>query len=89
MLDSSCTRAYDRTVTKRTSLNLDFELLDEAKEVLATTATTETIHRALREVVRQARLQRLARRRFDLSDDELAALRAARTADEAAISLRK
>jgi hypothetical protein len=75
-------------VTKRTSLNLDFELLDEAKEVLETTATTETIHRALSEVVRQARLQRLAKRRFDLSADELAALRAARTADEDAVSLR-
>jgi hypothetical protein len=75
-------------VTKRTSLNLDFELLDEAKEVLETTATTETIHRALSEVVRQARLQRLAKRRFDLSADELAVLRAARTADEDAVSLR-
>jgi hypothetical protein len=75
-------------VTKRTSLNLDFELLDEAKEVLETTATTETIHRALSEVVRQARLQRLAKRRFDLSADELAALRATRTADEDAVSLR-
>jgi Arc/MetJ family transcription regulator len=82
-------RTYYKAVTKRTSLNLDFELLDEAKEVLETSATTETIHRALSEVVRQARLQRLAKRRFDLSADELAALRTARTADEDAVSLRK
>ncbi len=77
-----------RAMTKRTSLNLDFELLDEAKQVLETSATTETIHRALREVVRQARLQRLAKRRFAVSDDELAALRAPRTANEAAVSLK-
>ncbi len=75
-------------VTRRTSLNLDFKLLAEAKEVLETTATTETIHRALAEVVRQARLQRLAKRRFAVSDTELAALRASRTADEAAVSLK-
>ncbi len=89
MLDLRRRYAYDRTMTKRTSLNLDFELLDQAKEVLETSATTETIHRALSEVVRQARLQRLAKRRFAFSDDELAALRSARTAGEAAVSLRK
>ena len=81
--------AYDKTVTKRTSLNLDFELLEQAKEVLETSGTTETIHRALSEVVRHARLQRLAKRRFAVSNDELAALRSAQTAGDAAVSLRK
>jgi hypothetical protein len=75
-------------MTRRTSLNLDFKLLAEAKEVLETTATTETIHRALAEVVRQARLQRLAKRSFAVSDTELAALRSSRTADETAVSLK-
>ncbi len=65
-------------MVKRTSLNLDFELVAEAKQVLNTRETTETIHRALRDVVRQARLRRLAARRFDLSSDELQRLRTPR-----------
>jgi len=62
-------------VVKRTSLNLDFELLNEAKQVLETRETTETIHRALSEVVRQARLRRLSARRFDMTNEELKQLR--------------
>ncbi|MGZ4418941.1 MAG: type II toxin-antitoxin system VapB family antitoxin, partial [Gaiellaceae bacterium] len=46
---------------KRTSLNLDFALVDEAKAVLETKETTETIHKALKEVVRNERLRRLSR----------------------------
>jgi Arc/MetJ family transcription regulator len=65
---------------KRTSLNLDFELLNEAKGILHTNETTETIHRALEDVVRNARLQRLVARRFELSDDEREQLRTPRTA---------
>ena len=65
---------------KRTSLNLDFELLNEAKGILQTRETTETIHRALEDVVRHARLQRLVARRFELADDEREALRTPRTA---------
>ena len=62
-------------MVKRTSLNLDFELLNEAKQVLETRETTETIHRALSEVVRQARLRRLSARRFDMTNEELKQLR--------------
>jgi hypothetical protein len=65
---------------KRTSLNLDFELLNEAKGILHTSETTETIHRALEDVVRNARLQRLVSRRFELSDEEREQLRTPRTA---------
>lgn len=50
---------------KRTSLNLDFELVDEARAELGTNGTTETIHRALEEVVRRAALKRLSKLRFD------------------------
>lgn len=75
-------------MTRRTSINLDFVLVDEAKEVLGTKETTETIHRALGEVVRQARLQRLAQRRFAISDDGLGDLRQPRTAGAPAVSLR-
>jgi Arc/MetJ family transcription regulator len=71
-------------MTKRTSINLDYELVEEAKFILDTRETTETIHRALSEVVRQARLQRLVRRRFDFSDLDLDDLRRSRTDDEAA-----
>jgi hypothetical protein len=67
------------SMIRRTSLNLDFELLDEAKAVLETHETTETIHRALEDVVRRDRLRRLVSRRFDLSDEELEALRTPRT----------
>jgi Arc/MetJ family transcription regulator len=79
-----------RLMRKRTSLNLDFALVDEAKEVLDTKETTETIHKALEEVVRSERLRRLSRRRFDLSNEDLNALRASRSEDAAgaAVSVR-
>lgn len=57
-------------VVRRTSINLDFNLVDQAKAVLGTTETTETVHRALREVVRHDLVRQLAARRFELSDEE-------------------
>jgi Arc/MetJ family transcription regulator len=45
---------------RRTSLNLDFDLVEQAKEVLHTSGTTDTVHRALEEVVRREALRRLA-----------------------------
>ena len=75
-------------MTKRTSLNLDFALVDEAKEVLETKETTETIHKALREVVRNERLRRLSRRRFDFSNEDLDALRTSRSEKAAGVSVR-
>ncbi len=63
-------------VIRRTSLNLEFDLVAEAREVLDTNGTTETVHRALEEVVRDARLHRLADERFeDLAGDALRRLR--------------
>ena len=44
---------------KRTSLNLDLDLVAQARVVLNTRTTTETIHRALDEVVRREALKRL------------------------------
>jgi Arc/MetJ family transcription regulator len=67
-------------MTKRTSINLELGLVEQAKHILGTSGTTETVHGALREVVRQARLRRLAGRSFDLSDDELRELRKPRAA---------
>jgi Arc/MetJ family transcription regulator len=45
---------------KRTTINLDSELVAEACEVLKTRNTTDTLHEALRDVVRRERLQRLS-----------------------------
>jgi Arc/MetJ family transcription regulator len=62
---------------RRTSLNLDFDLVNQAKSDLGTTGTTETVHRALEDVTRRAALERLANLRFDhLEPDWLEKLRA-------------
>ena len=67
-------------MVKRTSLNLRLDLVDEARQVLGTKGTTDTIHRALEEVVRRERLRELAGERFDdLSDAALEELRRTRT----------
>jgi Arc/MetJ family transcription regulator len=60
-------------MVKRTSLNLDLERVARAREVLGTNGTTETIHRALDEVVTTARLERLSERVFDVENDEIEA----------------
>lgn len=65
--------AYNLDMTKRTSLNLDMSLVDEARRELGTNGTTETVHRALAEVVRQAKLRRLVARTFDFDHNELEA----------------
>jgi Arc/MetJ family transcription regulator len=52
------------SVTKRTNINLDEDLVDAAAAVLGTTQTTATVHAALRDVVDRAARQRLAERDF-------------------------
>jgi Arc/MetJ family transcription regulator len=65
---------------KRTSLNLDVELVAEAREILRSNGTTDTIHRALEEVVRQERLRRLTEYDYsELTPEVLDRLRATRT----------
>jgi hypothetical protein len=67
-------------VVKRTSLNLELDLIDEARRVLGTKGTTDTIHRALEDVVRRERLKALAGETFeDLPPEALAELRRWRT----------
>ncbi len=67
-------------MVKRTSLNLQFDLVDEARAVLGTRTTTDTVHRALEEVVRQEKLRQLADERFDdLTPEALEELRRTRT----------
>jgi Arc/MetJ family transcription regulator len=65
--------AYNWDMIKRTSLNLDMSLVDEAREVLGTTGTTETVHKALEEVVRHDKLRQLAAWTFDFDNDEIEA----------------
>lgn len=60
---------------KRTSLNLDLDLVAQAREILDTRTTTETIHRALDEVIRREALQKLAAWRPDYTLEELFELR--------------
>jgi Arc/MetJ family transcription regulator len=63
-------------VVKRTNINLDMDLLHEAARELGTQRTTDTVHRALREVVARARRARLAQRDFeDLTPEALEAMR--------------
>ncbi len=46
-------------MVRRTTINLDSELVAEARGVLKTRNTTDTVHDALRDVVRRERLKRL------------------------------
>ncbi len=65
---------------KRTSLNLDLELVGEARDVLGSNGTTDTIHRALEDVIRREKLRRLSERTFDdLTPEALEQLRTTRT----------
>ena len=74
------TGTYDMHVVKRTSLNLDLDLVAQAREVLGSNGTTETVHRALEEIVRQEKLRWLADRDFsELTPEVLERLRATRT----------
>lgn len=57
-------------VVKRTSLNLDLDLVGKAREVLGSNGTTDTVHRALEEVVRREKLRRLAGYDFSHYDEE-------------------
>lgn len=64
-------------MVKRTSLNLDLDLVAEARSVLGSNGTTDTVHRALEEVVRQEKLRRLTEHDFsELTPEKLRELRA-------------
>lgn len=74
---------YRGRVVKRTNINLDMDLVEQAAHELGTQRTTDTVHQALRDVVARSRRARLAQRDFDdLTPEALEALRrsAGRTA---------
>jgi len=63
-------------VVKRTNINLDMELVDQAATELGTARMTDTVHEALRDVVARARRARLAQRDFaDLTPDAVEEMR--------------
>jgi Bacterial antitoxin of type II TA system, VapB len=57
---------------KRTSLNLRLDLVAQAREILGANGTTDTVNRALEEIVRRDSLERLTEWTFEhLTDEEL------------------
>lgn len=71
---------YPVSAVKRTSLNLDLDLLAEAQAILGTRGTTDTVNRALAEIVHREKLRALAAETFeDLTPEALAELRRTRT----------
>ena len=61
---------------RRTNINLDMDLVQQAAHELGTKRTTDTVHQALREVIARARRARLAQRDFeDLTPDAVEAMR--------------
>lgn len=65
-------------MVRRTTINLDAELVTQAREVLKTRNTTDTVHGALREVVRRDRLRRLAERDWGMTLEDLEKMRRSR-----------
>lgn len=66
----------NETKIRRTNINLDTQLVDEAAAVLGTARTTDTVHAALRAVIDRAARERLAQRDFaDLTPDALEQVR--------------
>jgi Arc/MetJ family transcription regulator len=67
---------YAGRVVKRTNINLDMDLVQQAAQALGTTRTTDTVHEALRDVIARGRRMRLAQRDFeDLTPESLEAMR--------------
>ena len=70
-------------VRKRTNMNVDVELANEASQALGTRTTTETVDAAMRDVVRRARLKRLVGRDLrGLTPEALEAMREQRSAGD-------
>jgi len=76
--------AYTQAVQRRTTLNLDPELVARAGEVLGTRRTTDTVRRALEEAVRRDRLRGLTDWELvDLDPEKLEAMRRSRVSSDA------
>ncbi len=63
-------------MVRRTNINLDMDLVEQAAQALGTRRTTDTVHGALRDVIARACRTRLAQRDFDdLTPESLEAMR--------------
>jgi len=70
------------TNVRRTTLNLDRDLVAETAAALGTSGTTDTLHEAMRDVVRRRSLEALTKERFeDLTLEELERMRRGRSFD--------
>lgn len=69
---------------KHTTIDLDTQLVGEAKAVLGTRTTSETVHTALAEVIRQRRRLGILKLRPALTLADLDAMRSHRFADDPA-----
>jgi Arc/MetJ family transcription regulator len=67
---------------KHTTIDLDGDLVAQARRVLGTSTATETIHVALAEVVRARRRMSIVELQPALTLDDLDAMRAHRFAEE-------
>jgi Arc/MetJ family transcription regulator len=81
MVDSNAYHGWMRT---HTTIDLDRELVAQAREVLGTRTATDTIHAALAEVVRGRRRLSILELQPALSLDDLDAMRAHRFAEDPA-----
>jgi len=67
---------------KRTTINLDQDLLDEASDALGTSRMTDTVHAAMSDVVRRRKLEALTKMEFpDLDWETTKAMRRPRNFD--------
>ena len=75
---------YDRSVVKRTNINLDTQLVTDAAAVLGTARISDTVHAAMRDVVARERRRRLAERDLfgGIRPEEFDAMRRPRALDE-------
>ena len=61
-IDDHASAGYTRRMVHRTTIELDTELLDEARRILGTSGIRDTVETALRELARADRRRRLAER---------------------------
>jgi Arc/MetJ family transcription regulator len=65
---------------RRTTMNIDHELVARAQEILGTETATATVHKALDEVIRRFYLERLMARDFSgMTEDDVREMRRPRT----------
>jgi len=67
---------------KRTTMNLDRDLVQQAAEILGTARMTDTVHAAMSDVVRRRRLEEVTKLEFpDLTLEKIKEMRRPRSFD--------